>query len=104
MDSGFHSDAQPILAASRWITLQLGIPMTLSVEKTMSGDRLARCVLRLPAALLLAVVLFASASSSAQNPTGGGTQPDFIPAGYDDYQNMLTQLGITKVRKGRDAR
>src|SRR5262249_43623413 len=31
-------------------------------------------------------------------------QPDFIPAGYDDYQNMLSQLGITKMRRGRDAR
>jgi hypothetical protein len=27
-----------------------------------------------------------------------------IPAGYDDYQNMLGQLGITKIRRGRDAR
>src|SRR5205823_8256981 len=26
--------------------------------------------------------------------------PDFIPAGYDDYQNMLDQLGIKKARKG----
>src|SRR5205807_2175083 len=29
---------------------------------------------------------------------------DFIPADYDDYQNMLDQLGIKKMRKGRDAR
>ncbi|MGO9115004.1 MAG: GDSL-type esterase/lipase family protein [Thermoguttaceae bacterium] len=72
----------------------------------MLGNRLAPCVLRLPAAVLLAVVLFASASSSAQDPKDGSKskQPDFIPAGYDDYQNMLTRLGITKVRKGRDAR
>jgi hypothetical protein len=56
--------------------------------------------------MLLAVVLFASASSSAQNQKGGSQskQPDFIPAGYDDYQNMLDQLGIKKMRKGRDAR
>ena len=31
---------------------------------------------------------------------GPAKQPDFIPAGYDDYQNMLDQLGIKKVRKG----
>src|SRR5262249_35960623 len=35
---------------------------------------------------------------------GKGKLPDFIPAGYDDYLNMLMQLGITKTRKGRDAR
>jgi hypothetical protein len=33
-----------------------------------------------------------------------GRRPDFIPADYDDYQNMLDQLGIKKVRRGRDAR
>jgi hypothetical protein len=72
----------------------------------MSGNGLARCVLRLRATVLLAVVLFASASSSAQNPKDGSKskQPDFIPVGYDDYQNMLTHLSIMKVRNGRDAR
>src|SRR6266567_5971887 len=76
------------------------------MEKTMLGDRMAWCVLRPPAAVLLTVVLFASAASSAQNPKDGekSKQADFIPAGYDDYQNMLMQLGITNVRKGRDAR
>jgi hypothetical protein len=56
--------------------------------------------------VVFAVSLLASASLPAQGPTGGGTskQPDFIPAGYDDYQNMLDQLDIKKLRKGRDAR
>jgi hypothetical protein len=53
------------------------------------------------AALPLALALLAPAPSPGQ---GRGKQPEFIPAGYDDYQNMLDQLGITKVRKGRDAR
>jgi acetyl esterase/lipase len=38
-------------------------------------------------------------------PEGGkGKQPVTIPADYDDYQNMLDQLGIKKMRRGRDAR
>jgi hypothetical protein len=43
----------------------------------------------------------------AQDVKGGGGKdkpPDFIPAGYNDYQDMLTQLGIKKTRRGRDAR
>jgi lysophospholipase L1-like esterase len=73
---------------------------------TMHAIRLARWIVGLPAAGLLAVLLFASASSSAQDAkkSGKGKQPDFIPADYDDYQNMLDQLGIKKMRKGRDAR
>jgi hypothetical protein len=59
-----------------------------------------------PAAALLAAILavgmLASTSTLAQG--GKGKQPDFIGAGYDDYQNMLDQLGIKKMRKGRDAR
>jgi hypothetical protein len=48
---------------------------------------------------------FTGAPSSAQDVKGGkGKQPDFIPAGYDDYQNMLDQLGIKKMRKGRDSK
>src|SRR5262249_54934123 len=74
-------------------------------EKTMFANRLARWVLRAPAAGLLAAVLFASIPSSAQDDKAGkGKQPDFIPAGYNDYQNMLDQLGIKKMRKGRDAK
>jgi hypothetical protein len=64
---------------------------------------------RLPqprAAGLLAAVLLVPAPSPAQDVKGGDRvkRPDFIPAGYDDYQNMLGQLGITKMRRGRDAR
>jgi hypothetical protein len=51
-------------------------------------------------AILLAVVLAASPASAQ---IGKGKQPDFIPAGYDDYQNMLDQLGIKKMRKGRNS-
>jgi hypothetical protein len=58
------------------------------------------------AALLLAIVLLAPVPSPGQGVKGPGKdrQPDFIPAGYDDYQNMLAQLGIKKMRKGRDSR
>jgi hypothetical protein len=67
----------------------------------MLKSRFAGPVLRAAAAVLLALVLLAPLPSFGQ---GTSRQPDFIPAGYDDYQNMLDQLGIKKVRKGRDAR
>jgi hypothetical protein len=74
-------------------------------EKTMVANRWARYVLRSPAAVLLGVIVLACVPSSAQDFKGGkGKQPDFIPAGYDDYQNMLDQLGIKKMRKGRDGK
>lgn len=58
------------------------------------------------AAGVVAVALFAGVSSSAQEFKGGGKfkQPDFIPAGYDDYQHMLDRLGIQKMRRGRDGK
>src|SRR5207253_555038 len=31
---------------------------------------------------------------------GAATQPAFIPQGYDDHQNMMDQLGVTKLRPG----
>jgi hypothetical protein len=68
---------------------------------TMLTSRSAGCILRAAAAGLLALVLSAPAPSLGQ---GTGKQPEFIPSGYDDYQNMLDRLGIKKVRKGRDAR
>src|SRR5437016_4799439 len=70
----------------------------------MLKNRFARCVLRALLAGLLPVWLLAFDSASAQDFKGGGKgkQPDFIPAGYDDYQNMLDQLGIKKMRKGRN--
>src|SRR5262245_6515982 len=74
---------------------------------TMSENPFVRYVQRpAAAALLLAGVLLPSAPSSGQDAKGAGKgkQPDFIPTGYDDYQTMLTRLGIEKVRKGRDAR
>lgn len=71
----------------------------------MLSKLLAQSVLRtLSAALLLgAFVLLAPAPSAGQGK-GKGKLPDFIPADYDDYQNMLGQLGIKKMRKGRDAK
>jgi hypothetical protein len=74
---------------------------------TMSQSAFARYVVRpAAAALLLAAVLLAPAPSSGQGPggKGKGKRPDFIPADYDDYQHMLTRLGIKKMRRGRDAR
>src|SRR5262245_33610424 len=74
----------------------------------MFANRCAWRVLRPAApALLLAAVTLTPAPSPGQGVKGqgkGGQRPDFIPAGYDDYQNMLDRLGIKKVRKGRDAR
>jgi hypothetical protein len=77
------------------------------MEKTMLVNPFARCVLRpAAAALLLTVALLVPAPSSGQGGKGfgKGKRPDFIPADYDDYQNMLTQLGIKKMRRGRDGR
>jgi hypothetical protein len=73
---------------------------------TMLKGRFAMCVLRVPVAVLLAAGLLASPSPRAQDVKGAGKgkQPDFIPAGYDDYQTMLDRLGIKAVRRGRDAR
>jgi hypothetical protein len=53
---------------------------------------------------LLAVV-FQAADLSAQGfRRNEPPRPDFIPADYNDYQNTLTQLGITQMRRGRDGR
>jgi lysophospholipase L1-like esterase len=74
-------------------------------ETTMFASRSARWVLGSRVAGLLAVVLFGHGPSLGQDAAKGkGKQPDFIPAGYDDFQNMLDQLGIKKMRRGRDAR
>ncbi|MBI3824175.1 MAG: acetylxylan esterase [Planctomycetes bacterium] len=68
----------------------------------MLRNLFAPCVLRpATAALLLAILVLIAAPSSGQAVKAKPKQPDFIPAGYDDYQNMLDQLGIKKMRKGR---
>src|SRR5262245_62821094 len=72
----------------------------------MTENAFARHVVRpATAALLLAGVLLGSAAfGQGGKGVGKGKQPDFIPAGYDDYQHMLTRLGIKKMRPGRNAR
>jgi hypothetical protein len=67
---------------------------------TMLVMRSSAPVLR--AVSVLIVVLFACTSTSGQDGKASkGKRPDFIPADYDDYQNMLDQLGIKKMRPGR---
>ncbi len=66
----------------------------------MSASPFARLPL---AALLLAAILLSPGPSAGQDK-GGKKRPDFIPADYDDYQHMLTKLGIKMMRKGRDGR
>ena len=57
------------------------------------------------AALFVGVALSATAPASGQFKGGDkGKLPDFTPAGYDDYQHMLDQLGIKKMRRGRDGK
>jgi lysophospholipase L1-like esterase len=63
--------------------------------------RLACWVLGTTAAGLL---LASGPVSGQDSKSGKGKQPDFIPSGYNDYQNMLDRLGIKKMRKGRDGR
>ena len=43
-----------------------------------------------------------SASTSGQ--AAKGDRPDFIAADSDDYKQMLTQLGVKKMRRGRDGK
>ena len=73
----------------------------------MLTNCLARRPEPLPGVVLVGLLLIASASFTA-TAQGQGTaknnRPAFVPAGYDDYQNMLDQLGIKKVRSGRDGR
>jgi hypothetical protein len=69
----------------------------------MSENPFARYVPRLlVATLLLAGVLLSCSPSAGQRPKA--KRPDFIPADYDDYQHMLTKLGIKKMRQGRSGR
>src|SRR5262245_23667834 len=70
---------------------------------SMSSRTSATPLTRLAACLLLCG-LTALAGALQPQQKDRGKKPDFIPSGYDDYQNMLDQLGIMKVRKGRDAR
>jgi hypothetical protein len=71
----------------------------------MSANRLVRCLLQSTPAGLFIVMLLATVPSAGQDFKGGkGKLPDFIPAGYDDYQTMLDKLGINKMRPGRDGR
>jgi hypothetical protein len=78
----------------------------LTKEKIMSVNPFVRRFLQLAIAAMLAGVLLSSTPSSGQDAKGKGKGklPDFIPADYDDYQNMLTQLGIKKMRRGRDSK
>jgi hypothetical protein len=69
----------------------------------MSANPITRRALLAPAIGLIACLLFASAPAPGQG-SKKSKRPDFIPAGYDDYQHMLDRLGIKKMRKGRDAR
>jgi lysophospholipase L1-like esterase len=84
--------------------LRLSVFICGYLEMTMSDNTFAR--LPVAAVLLLAVVLLVPVPSPGQDfkGAGKGKPPDFIPAGYDDYQHMLAQLGIKKMRKGRDGR
>lgn len=55
--------------------------------------------------LLLAGLFLAAGPLAGQDAKSAkAKRPDFIPADYNDYQNMLDQLGIKKVRRGRDGR
>jgi hypothetical protein len=71
----------------------------------MLATRLISWVLR-PAIGVLIVVLLVPGLTTGQGFPGPGKAklPEFIPEGYDDYQNMLDQLGIAKMRRGRDGK
>src|SRR5262249_12054953 len=71
----------------------------------MLRNQLVRRVLRpAVATLLLAVALSASESPGQFKGGDKGKLTDFITSGNDDYQNMLDQLGIKKMRRGRDGK
>jgi hypothetical protein len=71
---------------------------------TMLQNRFSRSVPCALVAVLLAFALRQSSGTAQELKLGKGKLPDFIPAGYDDFQNMLDQLGIKTMRKGRDAK
>jgi hypothetical protein len=71
----------------------------------MNTIRLARWVLGAATAGMFAVAMFESGRAAGQEVKAAkAKQPDFVPADYNDYRNMLDQLGIKKMRKGRDGR
>lgn len=73
----------------------------------MTKSRFAGRVFQVGAVVLVGTALLASSPGPAQEPKkapGQAKPPDFIPADYDDYQNMLGQLGVKKMRKGRDSK
>jgi (4-O-methyl)-D-glucuronate---lignin esterase len=77
----------------------------LKEEQAMLKTQFARCVLRWAVVgLLLVAALFVLAPASSGQGKDKAKLPDFIPSGYDDYQNMLDQLGIKSMRKGREGR
>lgn len=69
----------------------------------MLKRRLIISVFQFGIAALLFIGLFAPVSAQ-EGKFGKAKLPDFIPANYDDYQNMLDQLGIKNMRKGREGR
>lgn len=74
-------------------------------ETNMHAIGAARGILVVPLAGALVVLVITSGPSPAQTTKAAkAKRPDFIPAGYDDYKNMLDQLGIKNMRRGRDAR
>jgi hypothetical protein len=55
--------------------------------------------------VLAAMCAAASVSAQPVRPDGAkDKQPDAVPGAYDDFQNMLDQLGIKTMRKGRDSK
>jgi lysophospholipase L1-like esterase len=66
--------------------------------------RATRTAWQFATSLLVLLVIAPAPALSQEKTAGKASRPDFVPAGYDDYQNMLDQLGIKRVRRGRDAR
>ncbi len=72
----------------------------------MSMNRLVRCGAGLLGAALAALLLLLSSDPASAQEKGAAraNPPGLAPAGYNDYQNMLDQLGIKRMRRGRNAR
>src|ERR1035437_2126515 len=53
------------------------------------------------AVLAMAASWAVKVGTSHAQPGGGGPAPAYIPAGYNDHQNMNDQLGVKSLRPGK---
>jgi len=78
--------------------------MTCKLATRLAGLSLAASLLAVSAIPLVSTLAQGQdAPPAAQAPAApAAPQPPAAPARFDDHQNMMDQLGITKLRPGRN--